>query len=40
MELFGDYFGSYLSEYDLSVLGGAQIKRFAVQKGKRELLVV
>ncbi len=40
MNLFRDYLGAYVENYQLSCLGGGEILRFAVKKGDRELLVV
>ena len=40
MNLFRDYLGAYVENYQLSCLGGGEILRFAVKKEDRELLVV
>ena len=40
MNLFQDYFSEYVDNFQLSSLGGGVIKRFAVNRAKRELTVV
>lgn len=40
MNLFRDYLGAYVENYQLSCLGSGEILRFAVKKEDRELLVV
>ena len=40
MNLFRDYFGAFVENYQLSCLGEGEITRLAVKKEERELLVV
>ena len=40
MNLFKDYFGAFVENYQLSCLGDGEIIRLAIKKEERELLVV